>query len=198
MTDEQRSAPTNAIFLCGACHDLVDNNGGPAYPEAVLTRWREEHTAKVRQLLSSPHLPLLPELMRLQHNAKVVAQVFDILANKRSLHFSVDLETWSHVITSLQDLRLEITRALSEISEDNRLRKALSAIRNAAMRFMKDVTVEEDGQPRRGQVHANVHLETMREEIGLIVHRLSRTYNIPIPHELQASTWTLGVGLGRP
>ncbi|GEM31488.1 hypothetical protein NN3_24950 [Nocardia neocaledoniensis NBRC 108232] len=47
MTDEQRSDPANAIFLCGVCHDLVDNNGGPGYPVALLTRWRDEHTARV-------------------------------------------------------------------------------------------------------------------------------------------------------
>lgn len=56
------------------------------------------------------------ELMRLEHNAKVVQQVFDILADKRS----------------------EMNRAMGEISGDDRLRKDLAAIRAAALSFMKN------------------------------------------------------------
>lgn len=198
MTDEQRSDPDNAIFLCGVCHDLVDNNGGPGYSVALLIQWRNEHTAKVRQLLASPRLPLLPELMRLEHNAKVVQQVFDTLADKRSLHYAVDMEFWPHVIKALKDLRSEMNRALREITDDDRLRKDLEAIRGAARNLMKNVIVEDTGWPSKGEIHANQHLDVMREEIGSIVQRLAKAYNIPVPHELQNPTWTLGVGLGRP
>lgn len=198
MTDEQRSEPANAIFLCGVCHDLVDNNSGPGYSVALLTLWRDDHTAKVRRLLASPRLPLLPELMRLEHNAKVVQQVFDILADKRSLHYSVHMELWPHVIKALRNLRSEMNRALREMADDDQLRKDLKAIGAAARNLMKNVIVGDDGWPSKGEIHANQHLDVMREEIGSIVNRLAKTYNIPIPHELQLPTWTLGVGLGRP
>ncbi|MFJ9369836.1 hypothetical protein ACIRRA_36225 [Nocardia sp. NPDC101769] len=198
MTEEQRSDAANAIFLCGVCHDLVDNNGGPGYSVTLLTQWRDEHTAKVRQLLASPRLPLLPELMRLEHNAKVVQQVFDTLADKRSLHCSVDMEFWPHVIKALRDLRSEMNRALREITDDDRLRKELEAIRAAARNLMKNVIVEDNGWPSKGEIRANQHLDIMREEIGSIVHRLAKIYNIPAPQELRSPTWTLGVGLRHP
>ena len=198
MTDEQRSDPANAIFLCGVCHDIVDNNGGPGYSVALLTQWRDEHSAKVRQLLTSPRLPLLSELMRLGHNAEVVQHVFDTLADKRSLHYLVDMEFWPHVIKALRDLRSEMNRAKREIADDDRLRKDLEAIRAAAQNLMKNVIVDDNGWPSKGEIHANRHLDVMREEIGSIVHRLAKAYNVPVPHELQSPTWTLGVGLGRP
>ncbi|MFD7846109.1 hypothetical protein ACFV4K_24590 [Nocardia sp. NPDC059764] len=197
MTDEDRSDPDNAIFLCGVCHDLVDNNGGPGYSVALLTQWRDEHTARVRQLLASPRLPLLPELMRLEHNAKVVQHLFNVLADKRSLHCLVHMEVWPHVIKALRDLRSDINRAMREITDDDRLRIDLKAIRVAAQSLMKNVIVDADGLPSKGEIHANQHLDVMREEIGSIVQRLAKTYNIPVPHELQNPTWTVGVGLGR-
>lgn len=198
MTDEGRAAPQNAIFLCGVCHDLVDNNGGPGYSVELLTSWRDEHTLKVRQLLASPRLPLLPELMRLEHNAKIVQHVVDIVADKRSLHHHVDMEFWPHVIAALRDLRTEMNRALRDITDDDRLRKEFQAIRVAAQTLMKNVIVEDSGGPSKGEIHANQHLAVMREEIGTIVGRLARNYNIVVPYELQTPVWTLGAGVRHP
>lgn len=43
MTDEQRSAIQNAIFLCANCADMIDDNNGESFPVAVLNKWKADH-----------------------------------------------------------------------------------------------------------------------------------------------------------
>ena len=43
MTPEQRKAPSNGIFLCSSCADIIDKNGGLDFPVQRLRRWKEDH-----------------------------------------------------------------------------------------------------------------------------------------------------------
>ncbi|MGW5515345.1 HNH endonuclease [Nocardia africana] len=189
MSDRQRAAPENAIFLCPACHTLIDNNGGIGYPATVLVEWRDEHTRKVRRLLTSPRLPLLPRLMRREQNAEVVAHVFDVLADKRSLHEYAELETFLHVVKALGQIRTQLTAALRQVHDDDKLKSEIQAISVAARTFMKNVIVDESGQPVKGFDHAVRHLTVMREEIAAIVARLSDAFAVPVPPALQSQVW---------
>jgi hypothetical protein len=48
LTDAQRSAPLNGIWLCGRCARLVDTNAGGAYPASLLRGWRDLHETRIR------------------------------------------------------------------------------------------------------------------------------------------------------
>lgn len=48
LTDDQRSAPSNGIWLCAQCARLVDTNAGGAYPVSLLRGWRDLHEARIR------------------------------------------------------------------------------------------------------------------------------------------------------
>ena len=43
MTPEERKAPSNGIFLCSNCADMIDKNGGLDFPVQRLRRWKEDH-----------------------------------------------------------------------------------------------------------------------------------------------------------
>lgn len=46
MTDEERSDPTNGIWLCRICHKKVDADPA-AYPSGLLFEWKRAHEARV-------------------------------------------------------------------------------------------------------------------------------------------------------
>ncbi|WP_142266346.1 replication initiation negative regulator SeqA [Streptomyces sp. SLBN-115] len=48
LTDAQRRAPLNGIWLCARCARLVDTNAGGAYPLSLLRGWRDLHEARIR------------------------------------------------------------------------------------------------------------------------------------------------------
>jgi hypothetical protein len=52
MSPQQRSAITNAIFLCSNCADLVDKNGGMDFPAELLITWKTEHESWVASNLN--------------------------------------------------------------------------------------------------------------------------------------------------
>lgn len=52
MTADERSSLANGIFLCAACADIVDANGGADYPPKVLRRWKQDHEAWAREQLN--------------------------------------------------------------------------------------------------------------------------------------------------
>ncbi|MFF0531106.1 hypothetical protein ACFYT3_22295 [Nocardia amikacinitolerans] len=189
MTDEQRAHPANALWLCEVCHKLIDSNDGIAYPAPLLMQWRDDHGAQVRALLESPRRPLLPKLMRQQSNAEVVEHVFELLADKRSLHVHADLETWMHVRKAFDQVRREMLAALRQVADDDKLKSELRSIATAARTFMTNVIVKDYEPPAHGHSHAERHLAVAREEIAKIVARLSRTYDLRVPPALQEEVW---------
>ncbi len=54
LTPEERRHPTNGIWFCGTCHDIVD--GDPLkYPATLLEQWKEEaENRQQRRLLEHP------------------------------------------------------------------------------------------------------------------------------------------------
>ncbi|MDX2530815.1 hypothetical protein [Streptomyces europaeiscabiei] len=48
LTDTQRSAPPNGIWLCARCARLVDTNAGGAYPASLLRGWKDLHETRIR------------------------------------------------------------------------------------------------------------------------------------------------------
>lgn len=76
-----------------------------------------------------------------------------------------------------------------QVHDDDKLKSEIRAISLAARTFMKNVIVDESGQPAKGFDHAVRHLTVMREEIAAIVARLSDTFAVPVPPALQSQVW---------
>ncbi|WP_405148995.1 HNH endonuclease [Nocardia salmonicida] len=188
MTPAERADPSNALWLCPTCHELIDKSGGTAYPPLKLQQWRDGHTAKVRLLLESSRQPALPELMRREQNASVVQHVFEALASKRTLHDQAFLERWPHVLSAAKELRLELLRSAREIDNDQRLRLQLRGIASVIQNFMKRVFIT-DGVPEAGEEHAQLHLEVMRDDIRVIVGQLAQEFKLRVPSVLQGENW---------
>ncbi|WP_426324362.1 hypothetical protein [Pedobacter sp. R-06] len=43
MTSSERTAISNAIFLCSNCSDLIDKNNGKAFSIEMLNSWKDQH-----------------------------------------------------------------------------------------------------------------------------------------------------------
>lgn len=52
MSNNQRKAIDNAIFLCAKCAELTSRNKGALYPVEVLREWKEQHKRWVRANLN--------------------------------------------------------------------------------------------------------------------------------------------------
>ena len=50
MTDEERSDPTNGMWLCRVCHKKIDADP-TAYPADLLFEWKRDHEARVSSRL---------------------------------------------------------------------------------------------------------------------------------------------------
>ncbi|WP_306365317.1 HNH endonuclease [Nocardia sp. CC227C] len=191
LTDEQRASPDNALLLCRVCHKLIDSNGGPGYSAELLRSWKTAHTRQVRELLTSRRKSVLTKLLSQTQNADVVQHVFELLANKRSLHEYPDLETWWQVRKAFGQLRDEVTASLKDVQDDDRLKQELRRITSAARKFMAEVQVEDFRAPETEPAEAEVLLAITRTKIMKTVAMLSERYEIPVPPELQSQVWKL-------
>ncbi len=63
MSDEERAAPDNAIWLCGTCHRVVDSDD-KLYPAEVLRAWKALAEHEVRINLGKPRDPPVVERVR--------------------------------------------------------------------------------------------------------------------------------------
>jgi hypothetical protein len=52
IAGDERRAATNAIFLCSACADLIDRNGGADFPVTQLRDWKDQHERWIRENLN--------------------------------------------------------------------------------------------------------------------------------------------------
>lgn len=54
LTDNQRKDESNGVWLCAACADLVDKNGGVDYPKEMLQKWKAEREAASAREVGRP------------------------------------------------------------------------------------------------------------------------------------------------
>jgi hypothetical protein len=52
MLPSERASISNAIYLCAACADLIDKNGGADYSSELLQEWKGQHETWVRSNLN--------------------------------------------------------------------------------------------------------------------------------------------------
>jgi hypothetical protein len=59
LTSEDRSDASNGIFLCAACADLIDRNGGADFDVPILRSWKSAHESWTRENLNKKTTSLL-------------------------------------------------------------------------------------------------------------------------------------------
>jgi hypothetical protein len=57
MSSGDRKSIGNAIFLCSACADIIDRNGGADHSVAFLRRWKTDHDEWVAAHLNKRYAP---------------------------------------------------------------------------------------------------------------------------------------------
>ena len=74
MTDDERAAPENCIWLFTRCHTVVNKNEGAGYPISLLEKWKTEHEALILSLLLSPRSPM-PLIRNLAEETQAVQEL---------------------------------------------------------------------------------------------------------------------------
>jgi hypothetical protein len=91
MTDDERAAIKNGIWLCANCHTLIDKNDGADFPADLLRRWKTKHENVIRGLLLSHRSPL-PMLRQFTEDGSIAQETIDIMEGHGALYEGFHLE----------------------------------------------------------------------------------------------------------
>jgi hypothetical protein len=171
MTDAERSAAENVIWLCASCHTLIDKNGGADFPVALLQEWKRKHEEFVRSLLLTHRSPL-PVLRKLTEEGQIAQDVVDELEQHGALFVDHNMEVQSDVIVSLDRLRSELIQLSRGIRYDSQLKNIIKDIANECRSFMNNTG--------RFTHSASSELEALRSRVGILALRLREDYGCKI------------------
>lgn len=172
MTDAQRAAPENGIYLCANCHTMVDKNKGADFSADELREWRSTHAAFVRSLLLSHRSPL-STLRRLTEEGQLAQDACDALGGHGALYVDMGYEMPAHVVLSLDTLRRDLGRFMRGIRYDGelkgllrRLRSVLQTYMNATSKYPESWTYE---LPRLRR-DVGIVAKALRDDYGCVLH----------------------------
>lgn len=124
MTDEDRAAPENGIWLCASCHTMVDKNKGAGFPARVLVEWKHRHATFISALLRTHRSPLAALRQRTEEGA-VAQGVMETLESHGALFRDMNYENFDHVAQSVKALRTELGTHLRAVTVDAGLKSIL-------------------------------------------------------------------------
>ncbi|HEY6339019.1 MAG TPA: HNH endonuclease [Candidatus Sulfotelmatobacter sp.] len=171
MTDAERSAAENGIWLCASCHTLIDKNGGADFPVALLQEWKRKHEEFVRSLLLTHRSPL-PVLRRFTEEGQIAQDAVDELEQHGALFVDHNIEVQSDVIASLERLRRELVQLSRGIRYDSQLKHIIKDIADECRSFMNNTS--------RFTHTAPSELEALRSRIGIKVLQLREDHGCKI------------------
>ena len=179
QTIQQRGGIANAIWLCGACADLIDKNGGHGYPAEHLRKWKRDHESLMKECLEGGKRVVFQFLPH-RSDEKLAKRLICLLEDKGSLFEPYDQEDPKRVFESLKELRLLITGIRAEISPDSPLFIIAESIVRACRHYMNSTPDNPDLQ------ELNFSLGAVRKVVGVNVGDLMRHYEITISRDLQS------------
>lgn len=170
----------NGIWLCVACHTLVDKNNGIDYDAATLSAWKRSHEELMSVLLKTHRSPL-PLIQRFSSNAKVAQEIVDTLALKGVLHESHGRENPEFTIRSIDRIRHKLMRLLSKIDFDSRLRDICEGLIAACREVMNENT---------NDIRLlNSYIDVFRKKVGKRLYQLEKDYDCKIAGQ---AAWIVG------
>lgn len=170
----------NGIWLCVACHTLVDKNNGIDYDAATLFAWKRSHEELMSVLLKTHRSPL-PLIQRFSSNAKVAQEIADTLALKGVLYESHCRQSPEFTILSIDRMRQKLMRILTKIDFDGRLRDICEGLIDACREVMNENTND--------LRFLNSYVDVFRTKVGKRLRQLEKNYGCQIASQ---AVWILG------
>lgn len=141
MTDEQRRAWPNLIFLCTPHHRYVDKTRPELYPRAVLERWKSEREARGYAQLKG-----LADLTEDRLERMLRSALAEAISDMRAGGIAPDQETARIIESAARQINSDVAETLhlasnsltSVLSEDN-----VQTLWNAAQ-ILQDITFQPD------------------------------------------------------
>jgi hypothetical protein len=171
MSDEQRAAPENGIWLCANCHTMVDKNCGLDFPKEVLLAWKRKHEEVIRSLLYTHRSPW-PMIRKFTEEGQVAQEVVDVLEDHGALYMDQNIENPPHVLLSVERLRSEFQNLSRKVNYDNQLKDLIKDLATECRVFM-------NFSSSRGRYDWH-ELQTMRSRVGVLILRLKEDYGCNI------------------
>ena len=171
QSDVQRRSITNAIWLCGACADLIDKNKGGSYPVGQLENWKKDHETLVKQCLEGEKRAIFQFGTHAQ-DFIVANKTLALLKDKGFLFAPYPQEDHRFVVQSMQELRSSLTLLAGQIEQSSRLTIIIDSIVGACRHYMNST---------RPDVHfqeMNDRLSAVRKIVGLNVAELCSFYHL--------------------
>ncbi|WP_329847080.1 hypothetical protein [Stenotrophomonas sepilia] len=185
QSSAQRRSIANAIWLCGACADLIDKNQGGSYPVVQLENWKKDHEALIKKCLEGEKRAIFQFGTHAQ-DYSAANQALALLKDKGFLFAPYPQENHHYVVQSMQDLRSSLTLLAGQIEQTSRLTVIIDSIIGACRHYMNstrpDVLFEE----------MNDRLFAVRKIIGINIAELCNFYHLDPGPEL-AGTFPAGV-----
>lgn len=167
----QRRSIANAIWLCGACADLIDKNQGGSYPVVKLENWKKDHETLIKQCLEGGKRAVFQFGTHAQDYA-AANKALALLKDKGFLFAPYPQENHHYVVQSMQDLRSSLTLLAGQIEQTSRLTVIIDSIIGACRHYMNstrsDVRFEE----------MNDRLFAVRKVIGINIAELCNFYHL--------------------
>jgi hypothetical protein len=168
MTDEERAAESNGIWLCASCHTLVDKNGGAGFPATTLIEWKSRHATFIASLLRTHRSPLA--VLRRHSEEGVVAQrLMDTLENHGALFRDMQYENFDHVADSVKALRTEVIALSRSVTIDASLKRVLRNVAKLCQDAMNTTSAHPSAWQHelpRFRFHIGVQAKTLRDDHG--------------------------------
>lgn len=171
MTDDERAAFENGIWLCASCHTMIDKNKGADFSTDVLLKWKTNHEAVIRSLLHSHRSPL-PLLRKFTEEGQIAQEVIDMLEQHGALFAHRIYEVDQHVITSIERLRTNLQPLIRRIKYDTHLKDLIKDIADLCRDFMNTTG--------NFASHGWSDLEAFRNRVGTFIRILQQDYGCKV------------------
>lgn len=179
QSETERKSIKNAIWLCGACADLVDKNDGVGYPVEHLRKWKRDHESLMKECLEGGKR-LMFQFLSFRPDEKVALRVIHLLEDKSSLYMPYAQEDPRRVLDSLKELRFSLTAIRAEIAPESPLSVIVESIVRACRHYMNSTP------DCPGFDELNFSLGAVRKVVGINIGELLKHYEIPVSNELHS------------
>lgn len=179
----KRSEMLNAIFLCGACHEMIDKRGAVSkasgFSADEIRQWRDDHYKLVQEALTGNY-DLFSLARRQSQAAENARGLLEEMDDKRALFASFYMENWDHVATSMTGFRKRLTRIQRDSLKGDPVRPSAADIKKIIHQFLDDL---ENSNCDDDRVRA---LNTMRGRLKPSIVELARVSGMAVPQNLHS------------
>jgi len=144
MSDDERAAFENGIWLCASCHTMIDKDkSGREFPREEVERWKKEHEKVIRSLYLSKRSPI-PLLRRMTEDGRLAQEAIQCVEDHGAFVMAIPQEIGPYVVQSVDAFRKKVEAIARKVQVDKALKKILSEIATKAREAMNETSVARD------------------------------------------------------